>query len=58
MTKITAKVLVASSDKEYPLPAAGDLKPVSDRPPQARAPALPSTPYTRSSENDPSTHSG
>jgi hypothetical protein len=40
MTKITAKVLVASSDKKYTLPAADDPKPAPIHPLQASAPKL------------------
>jgi hypothetical protein len=50
MTKITAKVLVASSDKTYMLPAADDPKPASNQPLQASAPELRRAPLPRLSE--------
>jgi hypothetical protein len=50
MTKITAKVLVASSDKTYMLPAADDPKPASNQPLQASAPELRRVPLPRLSE--------
>src|SRR5215212_8430241 len=50
MTKITAKVLVASSDKTYMLPAADDPKLASNQPLQASAPELRRAPLPRLSE--------
>ena len=40
MTTITAKFLVASSDKKYMLSAAADPKHATNQPPQATAPEL------------------
>jgi hypothetical protein len=52
MTMITAKVLGASSDKKYTLPAADDPKPAPIHPLQASAPellriSLPRTPLNK-----------
>jgi hypothetical protein len=44
MTKITAKVLVASYDKKDMLPAAADPKHASNQSPQATAPEVCRTP--------------
>jgi hypothetical protein len=40
MTTITAKFLVASSDKKIRLPAGADPQHATNRPPQATAPEL------------------
>jgi hypothetical protein len=50
MTTITAKFLVASSDKKNTLPAAADPKHAMNQPPRATAPELHRKPFTHSGE--------
>ena len=60
MTKITAKILVATYDKKDMLPAAAVSKRASNQASRDTASELPRTPLRRSptSENSPSRHSG